>query len=403
LTAPSSRLDKSCIFLPTSHFTGSMPSATGKFFLSLPEAIWAKTIKVRLVGRLKIKRNNEMITEDRELITYKEEQGLVSSKTHSSFQIPAGKYEFLFDIPIPSDLFETSVGPDHNYHTYQIEAIVERRVWRDIVVSQVLSIYKLPEVELCPLSAESPLTIGGESAQNIEYCISIPSPTIPFGSIFSVDMGFQAPSKDVDLSALTLEVIESHHIRLNATAAQAALNILSVSASRTHSLFKETQSPVGGSGSVSCTGTEWAVSSRVALPRSVSLCSQSVRTKMVTIDHAFEVRAEFRDRNGRLFDTIAISIPFSIYMTPRVIGPDGSICEKVLEYGTCPPPPYERHTSHARLLDPSEVMDDSGQCTLSVADRILDGQVQHQSQLLGLAAPCYELATGCDPPVYALC
>lgn len=98
-----------------------------------------------------------MITEDRELITYKEEQGLVSSKTHSSFQIPAGKYEFLFDIPIPSDLFETSVGPDHNYHTYQIEAIVERRVWRDIVVSQVLSIYKLPEVELCPLSAESPL------------------------------------------------------------------------------------------------------------------------------------------------------------------------------------------------------------------------------------------------------
>ncbi|OJJ95668.1 hypothetical protein ASPACDRAFT_1859908 [Aspergillus aculeatus ATCC 16872] len=127
-------------------------------------------------------------------------------------------------------------------------------------------------------------------------------------------MGIQAPSKDVDLSALTLEVIESHHIRLNATAAQAALNIMSVSASRTHSLFREMLSPVEENGSVSYTGTEWAVSSRVALPRSVSLCSQSVRTKMIAIDHALEVRAKFRDRNGRLFDAyIAISIPFSIY------------------------------------------------------------------------------------------
>ncbi|PYI18237.1 hypothetical protein BO86DRAFT_431223, partial [Aspergillus japonicus CBS 114.51] len=395
-------LDKSCIFLSASQTAGDMASTAGSFCLSLPEAIWVKTIKVRLVGRLKIKRNNDMITENRELITYKEEQELASSKIHASFHIPAGNYEFLFDIPIPGDPFETSVGPNHAYHTYQIEAIIERRVWKDIVVSQALSIYRLPDIELCPLSTESPLTTGGQSAQSIEYCISIPSPTIPFGSIFSVDMEFQAPCKDVNLSALTLEVVESHHIRLNATAAQAALNILSISASRTHSLFKETRSPVGESGSVSCTGTEWALSSRVALPRSVSLCSQSVRTKMIAIEHALEVRAEFRDRKGRLFDTIVASIPLSIYMTPRVIGPDGSICEKVLEYGTCPPPPYERHTSHVRLLDASEVTDGPGQGTMPIAGRRLDGQELHRFQLLELAAPCYELATGCDPPVYTL-
>ncbi|PYI35741.1 hypothetical protein BP00DRAFT_477924 [Aspergillus indologenus CBS 114.80] len=222
-----------------------MASTTGKFCLSLPEAIWAKTIKVRLVGRLKIKRNNDMITENRELITYKEEQELASSKIHASFHIPAGNYDFLFDIPIPGDPPETSVGPDHNYHTYLIEAIVERRVWKDIVVSQAPSIYRLPGIELCPPSTESPLTIGGQSAQNIEYCISIPGPTIPFGSIFSVDMEFQAPCKDVNPSALTLEVVESHHIRLNATAAQAALNILSISASRTTRCSKKHSPPSG--------------------------------------------------------------------------------------------------------------------------------------------------------------
>ncbi|RAL16606.1 uncharacterized protein BO97DRAFT_420908 [Aspergillus homomorphus CBS 101889] len=333
------RLDKSCIFIPVRQSPGSHASVTGSFCFSLPENIWVKVVKVRLRGTLKITRNNDMVTEDRELITYKEEQVLASSRTQSSFQVPAGDYEFLFDIPLPSDLYETSIGPEHNYHTYQLGAIIERRYRRDIVVSQALSIYRLPDMDPSHLYADSPLTIGGESEQGIEHSTSIPSSAIPFGSIVSVECGFKVPSKDVKLSAITLEVIENHHLRLEATATQAALNILNINSSRTYTLFKVTRSPTQQSELVSCTGTEWFISPTVCLPRSLALCSQSVRTKTITITHSLVVTAEFHNDNGQVVDTIVNTIPFSIYMAPGIIRPDGNVSSKIFEYNTFPPPP----------------------------------------------------------------
>ncbi|PYH86135.1 hypothetical protein BO82DRAFT_116272 [Aspergillus uvarum CBS 121591] len=308
-TAPTAnllnRLDKSCIFLSATQTAGDMTYTTGKFCLSLPEAIWVKTIKVRFVGRLKML-----------IKPYIDDRRPISPE-----------YRILHLDPQP-------------HHPFRVH---------------ILRGHEVPGA----MQGRQPLRPDTGSGRK--------------------------PPHPIECDCRT-----------------SSAGYPSISASRTQSLFKETQSLVGESGSVSCTGTEWAVSSRKALPRSVSLCSQSVRTKMIAIDHALEVRAEFRDRRGRLFDTIVASIPLSIYMTPRVLGPDGSICDKVLEYGTCPSPPYERHTSQVRLLDASEVMDGPEQCTMSIAGKRLDGQELHRFQFLELAAPCYKLATGCDPPVYTL-
>ena len=98
-----------------------------------------------------------MVTEDRQTVTHEKEQVLASSETRSSFQVPAGYYEFLFDVPLSSNIMETVTGSEHNYHTYQVDAIIERRYWKDIVVSQPLSIYKLPEVETSHLTTDFPL------------------------------------------------------------------------------------------------------------------------------------------------------------------------------------------------------------------------------------------------------
>lgn len=98
-----------------------------------------------------------MITEDREEITHEKQQALASSKTHSSFEVPAGYYEFLFDVPLSRHLAETAIGPGHNYHTYRIDAIIEHRYWEDTVVSQPFSVYKSPDMETNYLTTDFPL------------------------------------------------------------------------------------------------------------------------------------------------------------------------------------------------------------------------------------------------------
>lgn len=151
-------------------------------------------------------------------------------------------------------------------------------------------------------------TVEGQSDQNIMHCASIPSSYIPFGSTFPVACGFQVPSKDVKLRAIRVEVIEKHKLFLDATAAEAALGIFHITSGKDLTILRERLEPAPESGLVSCTGTEWCISTRASLPVSFDLCSQSVMTRTIKIMHALVITSEFEHQNGQLFDAVCISI-----------------------------------------------------------------------------------------------
>lgn len=102
-----------------------------------------------------------LITEDTERISSVREQVLAASKTHKSFQLPAGNYAFLFDVPLPTNATETATGPEHKYHTYQVEAILKRCYGKDMVLSQPLRVYKHPRVDSSEFFSEIlPVSLG---------------------------------------------------------------------------------------------------------------------------------------------------------------------------------------------------------------------------------------------------
>lgn len=115
---------------------------------------------------------------------------------------------------------------------------------------------------------------------------------------------FEAPSKTAKLRAVTVQVIEKHRLRLDATAAETAHGIFHITTSKDLTIFKETLEPAPESGLVSCTGTEWCINTRVPLPVSFDSCSQSVMTRTIKIMHALVITAEVQDGNGQLLDTV---------------------------------------------------------------------------------------------------
>jgi hypothetical protein len=74
--------------------------------------------------------------------TFERSQNLVFSKTLDYFTLPAGNYEFPIEISLKDAQLETLTGPGHEYHTYTVEVIVERRIQWDLVASEPLMIYQ---------------------------------------------------------------------------------------------------------------------------------------------------------------------------------------------------------------------------------------------------------------------
>lgn len=88
------------------------------------------------------------MAQEREEITFERSQALAFSKTRNAFTMPAGNYEFPFEIPLSGLRFDTLVGPKHEYYTYHVEVTVERWMWRDLVVSQPVRIYRYPKPDI---------------------------------------------------------------------------------------------------------------------------------------------------------------------------------------------------------------------------------------------------------------
>lgn len=95
-------------------------------------------------------------TENREQLTFEKHQALASSKTNA-FRMPPGDHAFLFDIPLPCKILETVTGPKHQYHTYRVEIVIERRLKNDLVISQPVRIYQISDFNTSYLRPYCPL------------------------------------------------------------------------------------------------------------------------------------------------------------------------------------------------------------------------------------------------------
>ncbi|KAF3395080.1 putative HECT-type ubiquitin ligase-interacting protein creD [Talaromyces pinophilus] len=291
-----------------------------------------------------------LVHDDREIVTFVSEQAIGSSKTLNSFQLPAGNYEFPFRIPLTSKMLETIAGPCQ-YHSYEVQAIIEHRFRSDSVVAQPIRIYRTPALEVGYRMTPVPTTIQGQAQQDIQYSISMPDLNIPFGSKFPVKCWFAPLSKNLKLIAVKITVVERHSLRVDPTAAESVMyNLLVLTSMKSHILFTEERRY--STETLSLDGdvppTEWCLDLPVSLPDSFESCTQSISTKPIKITHELVVKAEFQDTATLATAEVEEKINFAIYMTPSVIGADAVIHSGSLECFTEDGdtlPPYSCHHS----------------------------------------------------------
>lgn len=74
----------------------------------------------------------------------------------ASFILPAGQYEFPFDIPLDPNMHETITGPSHEYHSYKVHGVIERRLYRNQIVSEPIRVYRSAVAESSDILRSDP-------------------------------------------------------------------------------------------------------------------------------------------------------------------------------------------------------------------------------------------------------
>ncbi|KAJ5761606.1 hypothetical protein N7533_003645 [Penicillium manginii] len=358
-------------------------------------------------------RDDYLIRNDRQLITSTSHQSIGASKTLNSFQLPAGNYEFPFSLPIAGRILETVTAQRHMYHTYHVQAIIERRFKADSVFSRPIRIYRYPNLSTEPQMTSIPTTIVRQSEQDIQYCISIPESNIPFGSKFQTKCHFSPLSKSLNLKTISISVLENHSLQIDATAAESAtLGMMKINSNRTSTLFEaehdfsnqipDTSLTENGGRDGDIRSAEWPLSLPVQLPESFDLASQSVSTSVIRITHELAIQAQFHNTETDTPILIQERIPFSIYMTPAVIGDDGTIYGQDLqcfqEYENAPPA-YGRHKCDAIPEEWAEYLNQ-----LSVERARVASEQCFQPGISNVSCvPIPGVSLETEPPAYRFC
>ncbi|KAJ5338003.1 hypothetical protein N7452_004731 [Penicillium brevicompactum] len=349
-------LDQSCIFI--SEETAPC-SVSGKFNLSLAHEASFKSIKVRLRGTMAIAIEGILGTDYREQVTFDHNQALASSKTN--FRMPPGDHAFLFDIPLPCKLLETVTGPKHQYHTYRVDVVIERRLKSDLVISHPVRIYQISDFNTSYMRPSSPLTLEGHTDNGVQYCVSITDRNVPFGCTFPVECWFAPLSKDIKLNAVTIKVIEKQTVRLEATASESVRhNIHFITEAHSQTVFSESLdfAQGGDQNPDNDSDIEWRFMQPVCLPKRLDSCSQSISNKHIKISHDLVVTAQFGNGTEQKATQIKSVLPFKIYMTPNVTN-DGASAHgqdiQQMQSNRTPPPAYIDHFSDLVVPDATDV------------------------------------------------
>ncbi|KAE8414611.1 hypothetical protein BDV36DRAFT_264849 [Aspergillus pseudocaelatus] len=235
-----------------------------------------------------------------------------------------------------------------NYHTYRVHAIIERRLNRNIIVSQPIRIYKSFSLEesvnrMLPLN-----TIDKQWDDVAQYSVSIPDVNIPFGATFPVKVQVAPLSKGIRLKALTVDVVEQHELKISAPASYSAqFNVRFLSSKQEHVIFSERHNLDDCMAPESeRSDLEWCTTKVISLPQDLEACTQDVSLNTIKIKHQLVFTVELLGV-GKGLSMIKGTIPFNIYMSPHVISEHGTVRRVHIDGfhdDYAPPPPlYSKH------------------------------------------------------------
>ncbi|KAH8903158.1 hypothetical protein BR93DRAFT_972091 [Coniochaeta sp. PMI_546] len=356
------RLDSDFLVFRGNEHESSGQLLKGTVVLCLPSPLKVEDIHLRLTGTLHLSWTDSKVTPtgisnqkvDKTSVIlnhrWKPFVGIGaddSSNATRAITLPAGNYEWPFELELPGNTSESVEGLPEASITYKLKATVARgKLAYDLHAYKRLRIIRT--LESSALEFLHSMSVENIWPNKVEYSILIPQKAIVFGSSVPLEMRFTPLLKGLELGDISIKLVEVHDIIVQGPTGHAI---------KEHKKEREVAHwtvPMSREehwcDMIEDTGQEgWVMSTTLDLPRKIGKCVQDVNVQGIKIRHKLKMVVALKNPDGHISELRA-TLPVTIFISPNMpLDDDGNLVHGTPlsatpeEARTMAPPTYGDH------------------------------------------------------------
>ncbi|KAL4915214.1 hypothetical protein BDW62DRAFT_212835 [Aspergillus aurantiobrunneus] len=313
------RLDDDYIVFRGGEQEAASAHLCGKLILCVSEPISIKHIRLHLTGISRVcwylpsssaggGRKNW-----RERVFYEKSWKFREAGKSKTEILPAGNYEYPFDVILEGSMPESVEGLPDTYVTYRFKAEIGRKYAKDIIVRKPLRIIRTLESSALELSHA--MSVENVWPNKIEYSISTPTKAVIFGTSIRVDFKLIPLLKGLGIGQIVSQLVETHDLTLNPEDPDAIRNTYKTT--RTiindeHTLDQENSLEI-----IDEAAEGYQFSRVLDMPKTLTRCLQDTDTRGIKIRHKLKFRVQLLNPDGHVSELRA-TLPVSIFISPNL-------------------------------------------------------------------------------------
>ncbi|KAL4787705.1 hypothetical protein BJX76DRAFT_285754 [Aspergillus varians] len=313
------RLDEDYILFRGGEQEAASAHLSGKLILCLSEPISSKHIRLHLTGISRVCWHLPSSSAGggrknwRERVFYEKTWGFRDAGKGKTEILPAGNYEYPFDVILEGSMPESVEGLADNYVTYRFKAEIGRKYAKDIIMRRPLRIIRTLESNALELSHA--MSVENIWPNKIEYSISTPTKAVIFGTSIRVDFKLIPLLKGLGIGQIISQLIETQDLTLNPEDPDAIRNTYKTTRTIINDEYTLDQD---NSLEIIDEAAEGYQFSRVLdLPKTLTRCLQDTDTRGIKIRHKLKFRVQLLNPDGHISELRA-TLPVSIFISPNL-------------------------------------------------------------------------------------
>ncbi|KAK3941666.1 hypothetical protein QBC46DRAFT_98809 [Diplogelasinospora grovesii] len=347
------RLDNEFIVFRGNEHESSGQLLKGTVVLCLPSPLKIEDVHLRLTGTLHLNWTDTKVTPTGISNQRVDKTTTIYSHRWEPFTravtLPAGNYEWPFELMLPGTMTESIEGLHEANITYKLKATLARgKFAKDIPAYKRLRIIRT--LESSALEFLHAMSVENIWPNKVEYSIVIPQKAIVFGSAIPVETRFTPLLKGLELGDITVKLFEVHDIILQSYSGHTL---------REHKKEREVVTwtiPMNREehwqDMIEDTGQEgWVMSTSLDLPKKLGRCLQDANAQGIKIRHKLKMTVALKNPDGHVSELRA-TLPVTIFISPNMpLDEDGNLVRQapqgpgaaVGDLHSIAPPGYGEH------------------------------------------------------------
>ncbi|KAI1817334.1 arrestin domain-containing protein [Poronia punctata] len=271
--------------------------------------------------------------------------------------LPAGNYEWPFEITLPGDTAESVEGLYQTGITYLFKATVNRgKLARNLHAYKRLRIIRT--LDPAALELNHAMSVENLWTNKVEYSIVIPQKAVVFGTTVPLEMRFTPLLKGLEMGKITIKLVEVQEFTSSTSPMRTHKNERDVT-----TWYYEVEREKHWHDIIEETGQDgWVVKEDLPLPKKLNKCLQDCCVRGIKIRHKLRLAVALKNPDGHTSELRA-SLPITIFISPNMpLDEDGNlvaqspdvVTQNVDAQRNMAPPGYGQHVLD-QLYDDADI------------------------------------------------